>query len=1281
MSILVIVAATLVGIGKLLMPYSQYYQPELEAWLSGELGQKVTLESFTGDWNAFGPRLVLRGLTLQAVGEAPAEVVIGKIALDVKPLTALFTGEALYQFLVIGADFQLVRDRQGVLELSGLGISGLGSAGSNAALRNLVGIGALTLQDSHLQYRDEKNGASLNFMHISARMHLDDDSVAIDLQARLQDGVDSFAYGDIAVTGLLRLAQRTGLEQARWQLSVRDLALATLLRQLPTMAPLPLQQGQISAELWGNWAAGQPLLVRGSTQLRHVVLEKEQQRIAADRAGSLLAWTFAGWDDWRLDLHDLLVDDGQHSWQMPNLVVGRNTGYQADMWIGADLLPLEFPLRTARTLLAMYGTDWPDTLPAGADGSLIDFDLVLDSSWRIRHITGSARHLSTAAFGRWPAIRGLDADFQFGPDFGTIRLQADRLGIDWPGMFPQPLEFSVPPCSAEVSRVEYWQIAVQGCSLGNETLAFTGDLVIVANGARPAVDINLQLPRGNIGQFGNYWPQRLFREPVIAWLRRSLHAGELLEGRIMIRGDLDHWPFAAGEGRLEALARVQGVELTYLPTWPKLQDMTATVHFIGPSMDIADGQIGNTGGVAVHDVTAHIADFRAPLLRVEYQAEADLGDFLGFVVQSPLQKSVGADLSDFQLNGPAATSGLISVPLGKVAATRQVAGSLSLQNNGFRHDASGISLESISGALQYSGDRLFGTALKGVYRNKPVTLSIAAAGSGAVRFRADMQGLFTASEMLPVAPASDPSRSGRMTGEAEWDVSIIVPEKINLQAAEVNLLVKSDLVGVTVDYPPPLQKKAWEEWPLQAQYPLQGHQRVLDIDLPGRVRIRIDLTRPEPSAAGIHASRHPSDPAGSVSQAPSGAAAEDSSASSWAVNRLLVQFDGGPTKWPAAGAARIGGRTAKLDLDGWLDLLRGEQQGPGLAGLKLEPLDLIAGQLFFLDRKFDDVSMQIRTGLNDITARFAAAEINGQFVFTSGDGNGSLSAEFERLVLAKPQVSEAEKPTDPGKLPELHLYVRSFRYGDLEMGETRVEAFPRSGGFHFEKVEAESAALSLHASGDWSSQNGSTRSQFNIMITAESLGNLLQSMDISSAMEGGQTVLHFDAWWPGSPAAFALPGLNGAVDFSVSRGQISNASSGSGRVLGLLSIQALPRRLAMDFSDVFDSGFGFDQASGTFRMDKGTATTDDVVMSSSSARIQVSGSTNLVTRQYDQVITIQPGLGNTLPVIGAIAGGPGGAAAGLALQGLLQKQLGQASQFQYTITGSWDEPQIEPVVR
>jgi len=247
------------------------------------------------------------------------------------------------------------------------------------------------------------------------------------------------------------------------------------------------------------------------------------------------------------------------------------------------------------------------------------------------------------------------------------------------------------------------------------------------------------------------------------------------------------------------------------------------------------------------------------------------------------------------------------------------------------------------------------------------------------------------------------------------------------------------------------------------------------------------------------------------------------------------------------------------------------------------------------------------------------------------------------------------------------------------LGETRIEAYPTAKGFHFEKVDASSEKLSFQASGDWSLGDLGQRSDFEIHMASESLGDFLKSMDISSAVEGGQTMVDFSAWWPGSPAAFALSRLNGVIRFSVVDGNIADASAGGGRLLGLLSIQALPKRLSLDFRDVFDSGFSFDEAVGTFHLENGIAATDDFQLKSSAANISISGTTNLVDQLYDQLMTIKPGLGNTLPIIGVLAGGPIGAAAGLALQGLLQNQIGEATQVQYSITGTWDDPVFEAI--
>ena len=247
------------------------------------------------------------------------------------------------------------------------------------------------------------------------------------------------------------------------------------------------------------------------------------------------------------------------------------------------------------------------------------------------------------------------------------------------------------------------------------------------------------------------------------------------------------------------------------------------------------------------------------------------------------------------------------------------------------------------------------------------------------------------------------------------------------------------------------------------------------------------------------------------------------------------------------------------------------------------------------------------------------------------------------------------------------------------MGETRIEGYPVNNGFHIESVEAQSPSFIFNARGDWIRDEQGERSDFQIRISSESLGSVLEAMDISSAMRGGQTLVHFDAWWEGTPAAFALARLNGEMDVSVVQGNILTADSGAGRMLGLLSLSELPRRLAMDFRDVFDEGFSFDEAKGTMRFENGTSHTDDLILSSTAAEISIVGSTDLVEQTFDYEFAVRPGVSKTLPVIGAIAGGPIGAAAGLALQALLRDALGEAAEARYTIQGPWEDPLIEQV--
>jgi uncharacterized protein (TIGR02099 family) len=1251
-SILVILAAVVVGIGKLMMPYSDRYQPRLEAWLSEEFGRPVVLESFQGEWTAFGPRLSLQGLKLMPV-EAVAldgiqvsveEVAIESAALDIKPLNALIPGRPLYNFRIIGADFELRHSVEGRLELSGFGVSDRGGETQGSALKELARVGEVILQDSSLVYQDEKYGLLLGFSDIQGALQLEGDQLSTEIQASFYDTRSGLVYGEVEATLLLTLDDDQKMVDLAWQATARELMLAAFQGRLPRNPFLPLT-GWLNAELWGEWSRQGGHRVKGVTDLKEARLVNDYQDLRLDWVNARFQWQFTNKGKWSLHLADFLYDDGERSWTAPRISIARDTPAGLGLWISADELPLGVPANLTRDVMSIYDTEWPAFLPRAADGTVSDLDIVLNSSWRLELAAGKVTQASVLDWEHWPELSGLDADVSIYRDSGLVRLSGEQVGVDWPRMFRDPLLFALPSCNIDLQWGQGWQVGFNDCKLENDDLAVHGEVRISGDEGKPDVDVNVALPRARIDKLGPYLPEAILKENVKTWLRQGLVAGDLDSGRFQIFGDMDDWPFREGKGRFEASARFENGQVNYMEGWPVARDLQGSVRFLGAAMDL-QGSIGNIGGVAAKTVSAGIADMKSAVLEVNYSSDSELPQLLAFLQQTPLQEQIGVDLSQFTFAGAAQTEGALVVPLGSDASELELDGLVRLPGGYFSDPVSEISLEDISGELYYDETGFNGSGLDARFRGYTARLDLVAGTDREEKFRADLEGVFGIRDVIPAFLLESYADLARMDGECLWNASLIVAPDHDTGETEALLQIESGLYGVDLALPAPLHKPAGERWPLEFRYPFTGPKQILDVEFLDRATLRFDLSEEADS------------PRSSV-----------------------IRLGAGLPAMPPDGFVRIEGRSETVDLDGWIDIIiDGAMGGRGMGGLALEKGSMKAEKLLFLDRYFDDVSVDFDVVDSDVRAEFSAEDIDGKVRFTSGSGAmSSLSAEFERLALADPVSTGLETETDPADLPALHLYARSFRYLGVELGETRIEAYPTSKGFHFEKVDASSEQLSVQASGDWSLGEQGQRSDFKIHMASVSLGDFLNSMDISSSMQGGQTLVDFSAWWPGSPAKFALSRLNGQIDVSVEDGNITDASAGGGRLLGLLSITALPKRLSLDFHDVFDSGFSFDKATGTFIMKNGTATTDDMLLESSAASILISGSTDLAEQQYDQLLTIRPGLGNTLPIIGVLAGGPVGAAAGLALQGLLHKGIGEALQVQYTITGSWDDPTFEAV--
>jgi uncharacterized protein YhdP len=247
--------------------------------------------------------------------------------------------------------------------------------------------------------------------------------------------------------------------------------------------------------------------------------------------------------------------------------------------------------------------------------------------------------------------------------------------------------------------------------------------------------------------------------------------------------------------------------------------------------------------------------------------------------------------------------------------------------------------------------------------------------------------------------------------------------------------------------------------------------------------------------------------------------------------------------------------------------------------------------------------------------------------------------------------------------------------GDAKLGEARLETWPTASGMHVEQLRALSSSVQINASGDWNGSPSNSHTHLKIGFASDDLGTMLGAFGFEGMVNGGKTNDQLDASWPGAPSALSLANMNGTLTIQVRNGHIPEATTPmKGRLLGLVSLFELPRRLSLDFGDVFGKGLAFDSITGDFHLADGNATTTNLFMKGPAANISITGRTGLRAKDFDQQVQVMPHVGNSLPLVGAVVGGPIGAAAGFAVQGLFGGRFSKAASARYQISGSWDKP-------
>jgi uncharacterized protein YhdP len=297
-------------------------------------------------------------------------------------------------------------------------------------------------------------------------------------------------------------------------------------------------------------------------------------------------------------------------------------------------------------------------------------------------------------------------------------------------------------------------------------------------------------------------------------------------------------------------------------------------------------------------------------------------------------------------------------------------------------------------------------------------------------------------------------------------------------------------------------------------------------------------------------------------------------------------------------------------------------------------------------------------------------------------GTRPLSLQMQKLLLpGKDEELEADGPAmDPRKLPAITLTANEFAFGERHLGRVTASFEKTTTGIESRNIEARDETFNITGSGGWvvdELDESMQRSYVTAKLKSTDVTKTMQRLNYEPGIEGQDLEIDIDLRWPGSPFKDYLRGLSGDMSVRLGAGQLNDVEPGPGRVFGLMSIVALPRRLSLDFRDVLDKGFGFDEITGRFRVTDGDAYTCDLSLKGPAANVGIVGRAGLATRDYSQTAVVSTNVGNTLPIVGAVVAGPQVAAALLIFSQIFKKPLQEIGQFYYAIEGSWEQPAVE----
>jgi len=1233
-----LVCAAVLSLRYWLLPNIENYRDFIAASMSQAAGTRVAIGGIRAEWDGLRPRLELDRVQMFDSKDNPALELV-KVDLTLSwGRSILSQALRLYSLEITQPSLEIKRDKAGKLFVAGIPISEDGGEGGLGDM--VLRTRSLYIRDAVVSWEDELRGAPPLVL----------DGVSLHLENRGQ----RHRFGLVAKPP----AQLAGSIDLRGDL----LGLH--------FADKQNWSGELYAELpyadGGSWRSYIPLpkSFRGGRGAIRLWLDFQHQTVRSFVADVKLSNTVARLDD-NLPELDLASLDGRiryraigggfevSSENLSLVTRGETRTGSTDFlfrtepkkdgkegqgefranrlelaaWASlTEYLPLDKSLKEKITQFA----------PTGRVDDLVFKWIGEPDAPTTYSLIGQIKRGAINPVGSYPGFIGLAGHIDANEKGGKLSIEsATRLNV--PHFFNEPLSPDNFIAHAKWKRGEgYTDITLEELAFADSHMAGTASGTYRAIEGKPGViDLSARFSRLD-GHYTALYLPSMVNAHAREWIDRGIVAAKASDGNLRVVGDLAHFPFADDKnGQFLFNIKLTDGILDFNEAWPRIENINAEVIMHGHKLEVRakDAEIlGNK----LKNVAVGIDDYFSHKLVLDVTGEAigPVADKIRFINQSPVKAMLGGFTDDIIAGGNGSLALKLSIPLDDTHLTR-INGDYQFQRASAVFGPHSPPFTEINGHLLFTENGVRAQDLSAQLLGGPVWLNVASRPDGAVRVNAKGNATTEGLQGFLGYPILK-----KLSGRSEWQ------GQLTGRKDDVSLIVNSSLGGVAIDLPAPLGKSEQQEMPLSFEQRWGGGKHEwIRTSLGGFTFGEFEY-------------------------------AASSGTEPLTLKRGVVSF-GKPALLPQDGLWLMGS-LRELDVDRWREVLR-EPGGKG--GLPIAGVDLTVQSVHIFDRLFADVHLAGHADGERWLGSIAAQDVAGDFIWYP-TGKGLLYARLKKLIIPDEHSLQAAQAESGEEIdfPALDIAADALQFKNKKLGMFELKAEQQGRDWRIERLHLKQAGATLDANGLWS-RNVKPTTTLKLKLDAPDVGKLLNELGFVNSVRNGVAALSGELSWPGAPYEMLPSKLSGNLRLEAKAGQFLKIEPGAGRLLGLMSLQSLPRRITLDFRDIFSEGFSFDVINGNTKIRDGILHTEDFNISGPAAKVEMSGDVNLGQETQSLNVIVIPTLGEGVSIATGLLGGPVLGVTTFILQKVLKDPINRAVAYEYRVTGTWDNPNVVKVER